>query len=459
MTRSTRARAFAALAATLTAIGLVVLPTTAAHADIEEIELGFIPWDVVLSPDGASAFVANRGGNEVVEVDVASRAVIDTYSVLVPGNMVFSPDGSRLYVGSDVIPSRISIIDIATDAVTTPAALFGGSGTSSIAITPDGSTLLHASANDEVRVIDTAALTIEVTLVTGDNPTGLAITSDGAMAYVINNGDATFQTINLSVTPATLSAAFAGNTTSEAAITPTNSAVYTNYFAALNRINPGSPPTYTTEAVPLAGVGSTRDLVFDPAGSGDVIYVADNTNNVVVAVDLATNTVLESFAVGTGPFMMDHSRVGTTIAVANFADTSISLIELAEPSISGTAGAAYVGTAFSFVPTADGFPAPEFSLTGILPTGLTFDPATGSITGTPTQQGTFPVTVTAENFLDSAPLALSIVVQPASAAPAPAALPPTGEDAAATLIPAGVAVVAMLLGLTAVLRRRSALSS
>lgn len=454
MTRTPRVRtALAALAAALVALGLALVPVTAAHADIETIELGFQPWDVAISPDGTYVLVADRLGGEVVKVDVASGAVVDSYTVLVPKNIVFSNDGSIAYIGSDVVPSRISVLDTATGTVTIAPNTVGGSGSSRLALSPDGSTLLHTSANDELRVIDTATLTIEVTLATGDNPAGIAITPDGTTAYVINNGDATFQTVNLSVTPATISAPFAGNTTSELAITPSGSELYTNFWAGLNRITPGSPPTYTTDAVPLAGVGSTRDIVFDPAGTGAIVYVADNTNDVVVAVDLATSTVLESFAVGDGPYMLDHSNVGTTIAVANFADTSISLIELIAPSVAGAAGPAYVSNAFSFVPTSGGFPAPEFSLTGTLQTGLTFDPATGAITGTPTQEGTFPVTITAENFLDTASVEISIVVQPASAAPA-ATLPPTGQDVAATVLPAGIALVAILGGVLIARRRR-----
>lgn len=452
MRRSPLPRRLGVLASVLLAAALALVPATAAHADIETIELGFQPWDVALSPDGTYALVADRLGGEVVKVDVATGTVVDSYTVLVPKNIVFSNDGSLAYIGSDVIPARISVLDTATGTVTIAPDTVGGSGSSRLALSPDGSTLLHTSANAELRVIDTATLTIEVTLATGTNPAGIAITPDGTTAYVINNGDATFQTVNLAVTPATISAPFAGNTTSELAITPSGSELYTNYWAALNRITPGSPPTYTTDAVPLAGVGSTRDIVFDPAGSGAIAFVADNTNDVVLAVDLATSTVLESFAVGDGPYMLDHSNVGTTIAVANFSDTSISLIELVEPALTGAPGPAYVSNAFSFVPTTSGFPAPEFSLTAALPAGLTFDPATGAITGTPTQEGTFPVTIGAENLLGTASLSITIVVQPASAAPA--ALPPTGQDVAATAFPAGIALIAIFAGVLIARRRR-----
>lgn len=56
----------------------------------------------------------------------------------------------------------------------------------------------------------------------------------------------------------------------------------------------------------------------------------------------------------------------------------------ADLAISGTpATSATAGVAYSFTPTASGGVEPyEFSLTGALPPGLSFDPVTGTISGT-----------------------------------------------------------------------------
>ncbi len=53
------------------------------------------------------------------------------------------------------------------------------------------------------------------------------------------------------------------------------------------------------------------------------------------------------------------------------------------------------GTAGSFTPTATGNPAPAIAETGTLPTGVTF--AEGSLAGTPTVSGIFPIAFTATN--------------------------------------------------------------
>jgi hypothetical protein len=62
-----------------------------------------------------------------------------------------------------------------------------------------------------------------------------------------------------------------------------------------------------------------------------------------------------------------------------------------------------VGIAGSFTVTATGFPAPTLSETGALPSGVTFNSATGLLSGTPAAEtaGTYPITITASNGVSS----------------------------------------------------------
>lgn len=68
------------------------------------------------------------------------------------------------------------------------------------------------------------------------------------------------------------------------------------------------------------------------------------------------------------------------------------------------------GSAFSYAITASGIPT-SFSASG-LPAGLTINPTTGIISGTPTAQGTFNAIITATNSLGSASATLKIFVGP-----------------------------------------------
>jgi hypothetical protein len=57
------------------------------------------------------------------------------------------------------------------------------------------------------------------------------------------------------------------------------------------------------------------------------------------------------------------------------------------------------GTPLRFALASTGFPAPIYKLSGALPSGVTFDPTTGIVSGTsaPTSAGTYPIVITASN--------------------------------------------------------------
>ena len=76
--------------------------------------------------------------------------------------------------------------------------------------------------------------------------------------------------------------------------------------------------------------------------------------------------------------------------------------------------------------TATGTPAPTFSESGPLPSGVTLSPA-GLLSGTATESGSFPITLTATNVLGSTapqPFTLSVVVLGLQIT-TPTVLPPT----------------------------------
>lgn len=94
-----------------------------------------------------------------------------------------------------------------------------------------------------------------------------------------------------------------------------------------------------------------------------------------------------------------------------------------------------VGEPLDVTFTAEGTPAPVYSISeGALPAGLTLDPTTGQVTGTPTDAGAFSFVITATNDLGSSTLPVSGTVV---AAPGPITGAPdhwvVGEPAAGTL--------------------------
>jgi hypothetical protein len=122
-----------------------------------------------------------------------------------------------------------------------------------------------------------------------------------------------------------------------------------------------------------------------------------------------------------------------------------------------------VGSPYLYTVTATGFPAPTFSVTaGALPAGLTLDPSSGVISGTPTTSGQFTFAVTATNSVGRHPTTFSITIDPApvvttmpstsTTVPLVGELPASGSGSPASASITG-AVLIGLGGLLLLLRR------
>src|SRR5947208_1591959 len=81
--------------------------------------------------------------------------------------------------------NTVSVIDTATNTVVATVAV--GSGPNAVAVTPDGAfAYVGNTSTDTISVISTATNTVVATIVGPGNPRGIAITPDGRFAYVTN---------------------------------------------------------------------------------------------------------------------------------------------------------------------------------------------------------------------------------------------------------------------------------
>lgn len=122
---------------------------------------------------------------------------------------------------------------------------------------------------------------------------------------------------------------------------------------------------------------------------------------------------------GHSPAMVDISKyVGITSGVGSNGSGGGTAGFTSELSISGVPGPASLNVAYDFTPVISGnIGLTLFELAGTLPPGLTFDFLDGSISGTPTQAGTFSgLSITVTDMWGAAVLPnLSIVVTNAPA--------------------------------------------
>jgi hypothetical protein len=165
----------------------------------------------------------------------------------------------------------------------------------------------------------------------------------------------------------------------------------------------GSLPAFALFAIDGGHCNSADISACDPTATPPAIppSIPLPSEAVYAGLDATTGTLYVPAYLGFDPTTGDFI-IGNTVTV------------LFRPSFTGTPPAGTTNSPYSFSFAASGAPDPTFSVTaGSLPPGLTLSP-TGTISGTPTTAGGYPVTVTATNFVaPAATQTLTITVNPA----------------------------------------------
>jgi hypothetical protein len=177
-------------------------------------------------------------------------------------------------------------------------------------------------------------------------------------------------------------------------------------ITASNGVGLGDTETYTIHvlAVPVApvidsvdpvdgAVGAAYSHTFTAAGTGPVSFAVTSgalPDGVTLVGSMLTGTPTVA---GTYSFAITASNGTAPDDVESY------VIEIAvaplPPTISGVPGAATVGVPYGFVPTLTGTGPLSVAVSGALPAGLVFDPASGAISGTPADTaGSYPIELT-----------------------------------------------------------------
>lgn len=165
---------------------------------VATIPVGGIAQGVSISPDGASAYVANNGDNTVSVIDTTTRTVVATVPVGGgPFGLSVTPDGALVYVANE-FQGGVSVIATATNRVVATVDVPGITPTG-VALTPDGTFAYVTSCDGTVAVVATATNTAVAKIPVGscvNTFEGVAFTPDGAFAYVTNTYTKTVSVID-----------------------------------------------------------------------------------------------------------------------------------------------------------------------------------------------------------------------------------------------------------------------
>jgi YVTN family beta-propeller protein len=146
------------------------------------------PSDLVFAPDGKRVYVALRGSDRLATIDLASGALTWVAVGRHPDAIAFSKDGSHMYV-ADADDDALSIVDVrarrgaGTVALGLSDGATSGSGASPNALAV-GPSDVYVSLGAENAVAVIRGRTLVGRISAGWYPTGIALGSDGNRLYI-----------------------------------------------------------------------------------------------------------------------------------------------------------------------------------------------------------------------------------------------------------------------------------
>lgn len=256
------------------------------------------PYAVAVSPDGKHAYITDAANHRVSILDVATRAV--TGSIAVggdPSGIAIARDGRGYVVNA--ADGTVTVFDTKTNKIVRPY-VYVGSAPNGIAVNAAGTRVVVANSyENSVSVIDTVTWNV-TRVVVGAGPYGVAIS--GNHALVTNEYDDTVSVVDLSTNTVVGTIAVGDAPTGIAAVG--NRAVVTN---AGTLTTPGDGTvsiidldTFTLLGSPVSVGDSPVSVVID--ASGPYAYIADVDRSTVWVLDIAAGTLTDDvYAVAGGP--------------------------------------------------------------------------------------------------------------------------------------------------------------
>ncbi|PKN12074.1 MAG: hypothetical protein CVU69_09015 [Deltaproteobacteria bacterium HGW-Deltaproteobacteria-4] len=276
--------------------GWVTVIDLANDTATNKVLVGNAPIGVAVTPDGSQVYVANRGSDSVSVIEAVSNVVVATIPVgSQPQGVAVSPDGSKAFVahyGNPALGARTYLSEINTGdySVTKTIETSAQAIQPFAVITNPAGTRIYISNNlsDSVSIVNATTFTLASEVFVGDYPMGMAITPDGSKLLVANNGGNSVAVINT----ADNSVAFIAMMTGAAPWGVT--------------INPNGLTAYVTNA-----------------------YLPEQAIDAVAVINLTTNEITTSIAVGNNPRGIEINSDGTFVYAANRLSETVSVIDTA----------------------------------------------------------------------------------------------------------------------------------
>ena len=254
-------------------------------------------------------------------VSLASNTL--TFAITTPASI---GAGTAIRITFDALTNTAAVGRYTSTVTTTDAGGTVDSGATSNMVIIGGTSYTAyegAFATNIVRAIDLGTNVIGASSATG-NPSCIAITPDGATAYVCNYYASTVTPITLATmaagTPITV-----GATPFAIAITPDGTTAYVANFGS-NSVTPITIASNTAGTAIAVGA-SPQAIAITPDGTK--AYVGNYNAGTVTPITIASNTAGTAIAVGTNPQAIAITPDGTTAYVVNHGSDTMTPITVA----------------------------------------------------------------------------------------------------------------------------------
>ncbi|HEV7773721.1 MAG TPA: PKD domain-containing protein [Conexibacter sp.] len=293
-----------------------------------------------------------------------------------------SAEGPRAAYATTVNGDELLPFDAFTGVAGSPLAL--GGRLWGVAITPDGATAYVAGeGTNDVIPVDTATDTAGTPIPVGSMPRTIGITPDGSTAYVANYGSNTVTPIDTATNTAGAPIAV-GLSPHGIAIAPDGATVYVTNLdsGSISAIDTATDAVVAT--IPAGILPYTLAITPD----GATVYVTDLAGSNVFPIDTATNTAGTPIPIGASTFGIAVSPDGATVYVSPSSTGTVVPIDTATntPGTPIPAGASPEGLAI----TPDGS---TMYVTDVVTDTVTPLDLSDGTTGTPMPTAQDPMTV------------------------------------------------------------------
>ncbi len=160
-----------------------------------DVATGEFPFDVAIkstqSGAAAKAYVSSQRDDEVLAVDIASKAITRIPVGSQPNKILLSPDSRLLYVANGNSDS-VSVIDTNSDRVvqiislSRPGEKYKGANPNSLALSPDGTLYVTLGGENAIAQVNLRNGRVIGRIPTGWYPNSVSVSRDGKSLYVVN---------------------------------------------------------------------------------------------------------------------------------------------------------------------------------------------------------------------------------------------------------------------------------